>query len=327
MKRGKNFYSSIVEGIKNKKFLTTISKELGITKQNLNYYLPKLEKSGFIKKNDEGKWEYLKDYDEKRVKKTTRLGNSHLEIVKNEKEVRGHAIQIKLMLPENYRNWENRRKIFDYLGLAWKPHFIGGIERGELIEMEGIKINTYNKTIVFNFDEKDFKEDTARISQKAAIINFLKIVKKLERTFYNSPLSNYGKYKFKVTRQHYALVKNALAAQYISEEKKLHVYTGKGLWLLIDNSFNLEELETVHPDTAVEDNEKVQTHFNNIKATDLEVIKEMSPENVKLKLGSHDRIIEKSMSVLEGYAEQISLHLEVEKRQLKVLELMEKKLK
>lgn len=313
MKRGKNFYWSIVEGIKYNKLLTSISKELNITKQSLNYYLPRLYESGFITKDEEKRWIYLRDYDEKRVKKSTRVGSNHLESVKNKKEVRGHAIQIKLLLPKDYRNWEKRRKIFNYIGLSWKPHFIGEMERGEISEMEGIKIHFYNKTIVFNLDEKDFKEDTARISQQQAIITFLRIVKKLERTFYNSPLSHYGKYKFKITRQHYSLIKNALASQYISEKKKLYVYTGKGLWLLIDNSFNLEELETVHPETAVEDNEKVQTHFNIIKNTPIEVIKEMSPENLRDQFLN----IREVFPVMEEYNRNLKLHIQVQEEQLK----------
>lgn len=317
MRRGKNFYSSIVDGIKDEELLTTISKRLGISKQNLNYYLPTLEEGGFIKKDEFGRWVYLADYEEKTVKKTTGIGKKHLQIVKKDKEVRGHAIQIKLLLPENYRNWENRRKVFDYISLKWTPHFIGGIERGEMSVMEDLKIHFYNKSIVFNFDEKDFKEETARLSSKAAINSFLRAVKRLERTFYNSPLGEHGRYKFKITRQHYALVKNALASQYISEDKKLHVYTGKGLWLLIDNSFNLEELETVHPETAVEDNEKVQTHFNQIKEADLGTIKETSPENVKKELVNLKGVF----PAMSEYNENLKLHTTVQLENKELLKL------
>jgi len=76
------------------------------------------------------------------------------------------------------------------------------------------------------------------------------------------------KYRFKVSRQHYSLVKNALAKQYERDGKKLQVYSENGLWFVIDNSYNLHEAETVHPKTAVDDNEKVQNFFNGLKATE-----------------------------------------------------------
>lgn len=47
--------------------------------------------------------------------------------------------------------------------------------------------------------------------------------------------------------------------------RRSFVYDEKGLWLLIDNSYNLNELETVHPKTAIDDNETVQDAFNSIK--------------------------------------------------------------
>jgi len=73
------------------------------------------------------------------------------------------------------------------------------------------------------------------------------------------------KYCFKVSRQHYALVKNSLAEQYNRDGKKLQIYSNDGLWFVIDNSYNLNEVETVHPKTAVDDNTKLQNFFNGLK--------------------------------------------------------------
>jgi len=70
-----------------------------------------------------------------------------------------------------------------------------------------------------------------------------------------------------VSRQHYALIKNSLAKQYDKEGKKLFCYTKDGLWFIIDNSYNLHEAETIHPNTALTDNEKIQNWFNGLKET------------------------------------------------------------
>lgn len=335
MKRSKNFYlHKVYQILDSGKGLKQAQEELDFTKQKLNYYVNPLKKLGYIEKVGYGSWEVKKKWDQKEVdiflkevKKTTRIGINQLEEVKNLKEVRGHAVQIKLILPKNYNNWENRRKIFKYVGLDFEDHKIGGIVRGEKAIFEGTKIHFYNKSIDFNFDQRSFLEETAKKSRSYALVEFLRLVKKLERMFNNSPLSDFGKYKFKITRQHYAIIKNALAKQYINEKKKLECYTAKGLWLLIDNSFNLEELETVHPKTSPEDNEKVQLVFNEIKKADKETLKETAPIIIKEKFDRQENIIKKSMNVLEGYAEQIALHLEVEKEQLKTQKETQKILK
>lgn len=332
MQRGKNFYLfSIWSKINAGKTQAEIQKELNFnSRQQLKYYRDSLVKLGYIEKTGVyGEWKISKKFDEKEVKiflkevkKSTRVGKVQLEEVKKNKEIRGHAFLIKLLLPNDYKNWKNRRKIFDLINLEWKPHFIGENERGEIATMDGIQIHFYNKTIVFNFDEKDFIEDTAKQSKNKAIFTWLKLVKKLERIFNNSPLSHYGKYKFQVIRQHYAIMKNALAKQYIKEKKKLEVYTGKGLWLLIDNSFKLEELETVHPNTAEEDNEKVHEHFNQIKATDIETIKEMTPGAIKEALIQSASQIKANAKNLDYHSENMRSHVGATKDLSKATKLL-----
>ncbi len=39
------------------------------------------------------------------------------------------------------------------------------------------------------------------------------------------------------------------------------------LWLLIDDSFNIKKSETVHPETAKQDLEKLTAHFKHIRET------------------------------------------------------------
>lgn len=44
---------------------------------------------------------------------------------------------------------------------------------------------------------------------------------------------------------------------------------------------------------------------------------------IKKRIGNIEKVIDKSMNVLEGYSEQIALHLVVEKEQLKTQKLMQ----
>lgn len=317
MKRGKNFYLyRIYQLIQQGKSQEEIAKELKFSKQNLYYYRKQLSTLGFIKYSSYGIWEIAKEWNEeelekgkKEVKKTTRIGVRQLEEVKNKQEIRGHAFQIKLKLPEKYKNWEKREKVFEHIGLNYDPLEVGGIKRGQQAEINGKRVHFYNKSIVISLDE-DYLFKTAKEAKSYALVDFLKVIKRLERMFNNSPLSLFGKYKIKVTRQHYAIIRNALARQYLNEEKKLHVYTSKGLWLLIDNSFKLEELETVHKDSADEDNEKVQDVFNNIKKENRETLNEMTHGNVKAALSESAKQIKQNAENQAYHAENLRSHVE-----------------
>jgi len=71
--------------------------------------------------------------------------------------------------------------------------------------------------------------------------------------------------------QHWAEVGNELAREYNDNCENLQVRTnddGK-VWLLIDNSFNLNELEATHPQSAPFDIQKMQKHFNSIRDNDI----------------------------------------------------------
>ena len=62
---------------------------------------------------------------------------------------------------------------------------------------------------------------------------------------------------------HYAETNNELAQDYYKKQQKLRIKApedGK-TWLLIDNSFQLHELETIHPATAKADSATIQRYF------------------------------------------------------------------
>lgn len=67
MKTSKSFYFSILELIRSGKNPAFISKELGVSKQRMNYYLSRLKEQGCIEKVNYGVWKFLKNW-EKRSK-------------------------------------------------------------------------------------------------------------------------------------------------------------------------------------------------------------------------------------------------------------------
>jgi hypothetical protein len=71
----------------------------------------------------------------------------------------------------------------------------------------------------------------------------------------------------KLVSQHFARVGDDLAQECELRGDKLKIYAnddGK-LWFTIDNSFNLHELETLHPQTAKEDMDTILKYFNDMR--------------------------------------------------------------
>jgi len=262
----KNLNLIIYEFIKHGIRPSKICKILNIKKTALQYYLSTLKKAGLIKKVGYGVWEILDEFDEKKFKKTSRVARnnwgSKFELLRQD-QVRGHAFQFKLLVPERLRNWDKKEEVLSKKGIVFKSlnHLFGG---GVSLDFKGRKVHLTNSSIII-YEKESYIADLAKDAKSAAIYHFLKLVRALEKHL-KADFSVQGQYKFRVTRQHYALVKNALAKQYDENGEKLEVYSANGLWFVIDNSYNLRESETVNPKEADVDNEKVQDFFNSLKA-------------------------------------------------------------
>lgn len=276
IKKSKNFYFIILNLIKEHYYPAQIAKKLGITKQRLNYYIATLKRQGCIKKLSQGAWLYIKDYEPKRVKKINMGSYAHptakKDLLISEDNVRGHAFMFHLKL-RHIPNWVNRIDYMIKKDIIYKPLK----NKGQRILIKGRKVHLFDQSIIV-YDKESYVAEKAKETKSLAIYEYLTIIKKIESLF-NVSFMYRKKYQFKVIREHYALIKNSLARQYDKEGKKLQVYNHKGLWLLIDNSFNLHELETLknreaEPEQAVYDNEGVQIYFNSHKTTGFKVTPE-----------------------------------------------------
>lgn len=259
-----NFYLSVFEHLKKGNNPAKICSELSITKQALNYYLSSLKKKGFVKKLGYGTWKILKEFDQKEVKITTHVGShkpQNFYLFKPD-NVRGHAFQFTIKINPNLKNWDKREEILEKLGITFKNIKIFG--GGQSILFKGRKIWLTNQSIII-YEKSSYMAETSKQAKEYALYDMISLVEALERHLRADFGATRGKLRFKVSRQHYALIKNALARQYDREGKKLYVTNEQGRWFEIDNSFNLHEAETMHPITAEDDNKKVQDFFNGIK--------------------------------------------------------------
>ncbi len=274
----KDFYFLIYQRIKEGSWPSKIAGDLNFSKQRVNYYITSLKERDLIQFVHQGVWKILRDYDPKRVKKTSRVAQSPKDInlySLDPDTVRGHAFLFRVRLPEDLKNWdnENRVRILEKLKIKYKEltHLFGG---GQGISFRGRKIHLTNKSIII-YEKASYFAETSSKSHGLAMIKILYLIKALEQRLRAGYMgfSIKGKYEIKTARQHYSLIKNALAKIYDKEGRKLAVYDEKGQWLLIDNSFNLHELECVGPETAKDDNEHVRTFFNSIKKGEFEEMK------------------------------------------------------
>lgn len=254
----------IVEQLKQGRMPIQISEILGMQPSALSYHLSSLKRAGVISHDGYGVWTVLKDLPQKEVQKSTQVAphqpRANLKFFKPD-SVRGHAFVFRFELPKDLRNWNRREELLQKAGIQFKPLKIFG--GGQQLIFKDRKVWLTDKSIII-YEQESFIADLASESQSRALDHFMGLLRGLERHLQAN--FQIHRSRFKVSRQHYALIKNALAKQYDQEGKKLEVYTGEGLWFLIDNSFNLHEAETVHPKTGVPDNKKVQDFFNGIKA-------------------------------------------------------------
>ena len=247
-------YSYIKEGYS----LSQIREKLQLSKQALNKSLTTLKRNNFIKKVGYGCYS-IGDKTPLRSKPLTprdTLNTSHFRFTSD--TVRAHAFIIKFEIPRDFRNWDKRREILQSLNIPFKD--LGTYGGAQQIEVKGSKVWLTHKSIVLNL-KNSFFSDTATDGKSQAISEAMELIRSVESLI----KANLGRYRFKVCRNHYALIKNALAKQYDKEGKKLYIADDGGYWFLIDNSFNLHEAETVHPKTAESDNKIIQDFFNDLK--------------------------------------------------------------
>ncbi len=249
----KKFLLNLKNALKLGKTPAEISNELNVSKQKLNYYIRQLKNSGELKKIGYGVWET------KEVKKSTK------DTI--EKEVRGHAWIWKIKIPK-IKNWNQRIHILNKLKIPYKLVGIRGTPR---IIVKGRKVWLGNKNLVV-YDINSFIGVTSLESRKLAVWGLKLILEALESKLKVSLKIN-GIYEFKVSREHYALMKNNLAIQCNKDKEKIYVYDKEGLWFCIDNSYNLDEAETLG-NNAMINNLGVQGYFNSHKATGFKVTPE-----------------------------------------------------
>lgn len=251
----KDFYFTLIKLLKQGKNPSSISKQLNVSKQKINYYIRKLKNEGKLIKKGYGVWE---------VREVKSLTFEHTN--QKPKEIRGHAFIWSVQIPKKV-NWKER------LGKESYKLIRGYIPR---IIINNCKIWLGKKSITV-YEPHSFYGRNAIESNKYAVISLLEILGLLE-----SKLGvKLRPYQFKPAREHYGIIKNDLAIQCNRQGEKIHVYDDlEGEWLWVDDSLSLGELET-GGSKALNRNLQVQNWWNDHKKNNFEVTSTFILEAVK----------------------------------------------
>lgn len=254
-----DFKFSVINAIKLGIAPSKLAERLGMKLGHLEYYLKPFKIVGILVKKGYGTWgineqkyqEFLQDKD---VKKSSAVANSQLPKSLTSKPIRGHGFQFTLKIPK-LENWDKRSEFLKKNSIDFKP--IGSNWKGQRIIVRGHKVwLTPVSIVIYAPKYESWFATTAEHSRSHAIYDFLQLVRSIENLL-KASLEIKKQHWFRVSRQHYGLVKNSLAIQYDKEDKKLYISNPKGQWFVIDNSYNLHEAETLSPESANKDMDNV----------------------------------------------------------------------
>jgi len=236
----------IISQLKKGSSPSKISKEFNIKKQNLQYYIRQLKKEGVIIKEGYGVWKVLKEVSiSTKVRETSKR-----------KQIRGHAFNWKVRFKHKI-DWERRLKDNNI--------------KYQLIGIKGTtpRIIFNNKKIWFTkgglvvYEPQSFFSQSSYTSKGMAVWELDKTIKALGR-YLKIDLNTY---QFTTSREHYGMIKNMLAKQYNDKGEKLYIRDDEGVWMWVDDSHSLQEVETNQPNNS----RGVQNWYNDMKKHNFEV--------------------------------------------------------
>lgn len=148
---------------------------------------------------------------------------------------------------------------------------------------------TYNENFIQVLGKKDFWAENPTEAEAQSLEYWTKFILKLEQKFKVVLLKD-GYENIRYTKSgEFAETNNELARDFNNRKDKLQVRGTEDnkVWLIVDNSFNLNEMETTHSKFSMDDAIKVSDHFNDIR--DFPVMK---PSEISQIVGELSRNVE-----------------------------------
>jgi len=217
-----------------------------------------------------------------------------VEVNSDLKEIRGHAFIWKIEFFKNYQ-WEEIVRKYRKKKLTF--NIIGNYKKTIRTILNNRKIWLTKRGLII-YEPLSFMGRSSFEVKGQAVYEMDKLIKSLlkELGLKISP------YRFTTSREHYAIVRNALARQYNDKKEKMIIRDQQGTaWLWIDHSHGEEELET---NEAVV-NRQVQNHWNSHKKHGFKIDADFITENFKESANQ----IKKNADNLGYHAENMRSHV------------------
>ena len=137
---------------------------------------------------------------------------------------------------------------------------------------------TYNEKFVQIMGKKDFWAETPIEAEEKSLEYWTRFILKLEQRLRIVLLKDgYDNIRYSKSGE-FAETNNELAKDFNNRNDKLMIRGTEDnkVWLVIDNSFNLNEMETTHSKFSMDDSIKITDHFNDIRNLPIIKLSEIS---------------------------------------------------
>lgn len=179
---------------------------------------------------------------------------------------------------QNHLNSHHIRLHFNHVHI--KPYYYGRtyqekIKRANMVKYQDTTLCLYRHAIEL-YDSTQFLADSADDAEMRYMEHLMVLLREIEKD-YDVGIIKHRKQNIKIVRQHYSETDNEIAKEYERKDRILRVKASEDgkTWLLVDNSENWHELETLHPETAKNDNQRVVSFLNDIRDNDAPNISEV----------------------------------------------------
>jgi len=228
----------------------------------LAYYTRILINKGLVRKIGYGVWKIVEDWKEETT--SNFKGITNVKQSPPPQKIRGHGFRISVDIPKVNR-WLERESYFKKIGYKFEK-----IPQGQSIMIRDFKVWFCDNSLVIHFPkDKSVFSTSAFESQRLALKLAFDVVRSIENKFHIK-LGQGDTFKFRISRKHFGDLENEIAKKFHNSNTQAVIYGDDGKqWLVIDFSWKMFiELESVHPEKAVEDMDKVVTPFMNTLRAD-----------------------------------------------------------
>ena len=275
-KSPKSLDLTMYEYIRKHKNLKQIMQALKISKKTLYYHISKLKKEELIQNIGYATWQITPKQEPKKRSLKPSEGTPHRAKLYSFTGVktRAHSFQFLVKVVTSPRWLRREQNLIDANIMFKRMRSRGG---GQSLEFDGFVFHLRRNAVII-YDSLNYVTMLANEGKGLVLNRLLRVLRAFEEKT-GLYVSMGGKYHYRVTKEHYALLDHPIAKHYKNNQKKLIVSNPYGKWLETDFSLNIKELE-IHknrdPNTeqAVTDTEGVQRFFNQLK----EMHWELEPE-------------------------------------------------